>query len=157
MFSCQFCEISRNTFSIEHLRTTASDICIASRNMFKTTIKSLKKSSDLYKVFKHCTNFDVSLLKFVVILQHVLDDWTEKLWLLALFAVIGTKIRTRSYPFSQKCLVLTTKTLVRRISKLKIEGTRRRDWRCPGSLTRSTLARFPISLGCTLYSVCTWV
>ena len=24
MFSCEFCEISKNTFSIEHLETTAS-------------------------------------------------------------------------------------------------------------------------------------
>ena len=29
--SCEFCEISKNTFSTEHLRTTASELCQISR------------------------------------------------------------------------------------------------------------------------------
>ena len=66
----------------------AGYIDMTSRNMFKTTKESPQERSHLFKEFKNFAKFYASLLKFgksysflgfVVTLQHLLDEWTEKL------------------------------------------------------------------------------
>ena len=42
LFSCGFCQISKNTFFIEHLRTTASVSCLQKRNDFSNLKLSTK-------------------------------------------------------------------------------------------------------------------
>ena len=110
-------------------------INMTSRNMFKTAKEFPQERSHLFKVFKIFTKFYVSLLKFgkiysflgfVVTLQHLLDEWTEKLWMLTLLAVIGKKIRTTNYPFSQKYLVRTRKVFFKRICLLP--SYKSKDW-----------------------------
>ena len=52
MFSCEFSEISKNTFFTEHLRTTASDYQLFMVNMLQRGFQN--GSVDTWKLNKHC-------------------------------------------------------------------------------------------------------
>ena len=43
VFSCEFCEISKNNFFTEHLRATASGFCVAGLAIDRPCFKNLKK------------------------------------------------------------------------------------------------------------------
>ena len=52
MFSCEYCEISKNTYSEEHLRTTASELTLGSDCLGPFPGQSLSKPSRIINITK---------------------------------------------------------------------------------------------------------
>ena len=66
VFSCEFCEISKNTFSTEHLLTSASVLCIRFKPMVVESIAVPYPSSIFVSPF-------ISILTIIVKIQEVQD------------------------------------------------------------------------------------